>query len=180
MLGKLIFVSGLTGSGKTTLVQKALATVDTLEVLLTYTTRPQRDEEQGSYEYVFVTEDEYVWMKNASLKWDETVFSGYKYASDANKYIKDLNSGVNVIVSVTPNLDDIQQMTDIYGIKPVTIWINTPKAVALTRIKSDVLRSGRQENETVKDHFDIIFEPTNVLANDLVSFVDLIRKITLT
>ena len=180
MSGKLIFVSGLSGSGKTTLVQKALETVDTLEVLLTYTTRPRRDGEQGSYEYVFVTEDEYIWMKKTSLKWDETVFSGYKYASETNKYIKDLNSGVNVIVSVTPNLDDIQQMADIYAIKPVTIWINTPKEVAVARIKSDVLRSGRKEDETVKDDFDIIFEPTNVLANDLVSFVDLIRKITLT
>ena len=53
MLGKLIFVSGLKGSGKTTLVQKALESVDNLDVHLTYTTRPQRDEEQDSYEYVF-------------------------------------------------------------------------------------------------------------------------------
>ena len=98
MSGKLIFVSGLTGSGKTTLVQKALESVDTLEVLLTYTTRPRRDGEQRSYEYVFLTEDEYMWMKKTSPNWDETIFSGYKYASDANKYIKDLNSGVNVIV----------------------------------------------------------------------------------
>ena len=71
-------------------------------------------------------------------------------------------------------------MNDMYGIKAVTIWINTPKEAVVARIEADPLRSGRQEDETVKDHFDIIFEPTNVLANDLVAFVDLIRKITLT
>lgn len=180
MQGKLIFISGLTGSGKTTLVQKAVESVENLEVLMTYTTRPQRDGEQDSYEYVFVTDDEYVWMKSASLKWDETVFGDYKYASDANKYIEDLYRGVNVIVSVTPNLGDIQEMTDIYGVKPVTIWINTPKDIAMSRIQDDPHRAGRNEDEAVKEHFDVIFDPTNVLEDDIKSFVGLIRTIILT
>ena len=180
MPGKLIFVSGLTGSGKTTMVRKAVESVENLEVLMTYTTRPQRDGEQDSYEYVFVTEDEYVWMKNASLKWDETIFSDYKYASDANKYIEDLIKGVNVIVSVTPNLDDVHEMTDIYGVKPVMIWINTPKDIAMSRIRDDPRKANRKEDEVVKDHFDIIFDPENILENDIRSFVELIRTITLT
>jgi guanylate kinase len=180
MSGKLIFVSGLTGSGKTTLVQKVLGAVENLEVLLTYTTRPQRDGEQDSYEYVFVTDDEYIWMKSASLKWDETIFGEYKYASDANKYIEDLGNGVNIIVSVTPDLGDIQEMTGVYGVTPVSIWINTPKDVAMNRIKDDPRRAGRQEDETVKDHFDILFDPIGILEKDSESFIDLIRKITLT
>ncbi|MDB5160296.1 MAG: guanylate kinase [Candidatus Saccharibacteria bacterium] len=180
MQGKLIFISGLTGSGKTTLVQKALESIENLEILLTYTTRPRRDGEKDSYEYVFVTDDEYIWMKSASLKWDETIFGEYKYASDANKYIEDLHNGVNVIVSVTPDLDDIQEMTDIYGVKPVSVWINTPKDVAMDRIKDDPRRVGRQEDEAVKDHFDILFDPIGVLEKDSESFIGLIRKITLT
>lgn len=71
-------------------------------------------------------------------------------------------------------------MTETYTAKPVTIWTNALKEIAASRIEGDLMRSSGQEEGTVKDHFDIIFEPTNVLANDLVSFVNLIRKITLT
>jgi guanylate kinase len=180
MSGKLIFVSGLTGAGKTTLVQKAIESIESLEVLLTYTTRPPREGEESSYEYVFVTDDEYVWMKSASMKWDETIFGDYKYASDANKYIEDLAKGINVIVSVTPNMADIQEMADIYGVKPVLVWINTDKAVARSRIEGDPRRLARQEDESVKEHFDVLFDPVNDIDRDTASFVALINKILLT
>ena len=62
--GKLIFVSGLTGAGKTTLVGKALKAIDNLEVLLTYTTRPKRAGEGGSYEYIFVDDEAYEAVKS--------------------------------------------------------------------------------------------------------------------
>ena len=40
MQGKLIFISGLTGASKTTLIQGVSEAVDGLRVLLTYTTCP--------------------------------------------------------------------------------------------------------------------------------------------
>ena len=67
-----------------------------------------------------------------------------------------------VIVLVTPNL------------------INTPKDVAMSRIGDDPQRLEMQEDETIKDRFDVIFEPIGVLEDDQESFVDLIRTIILT
>jgi guanylate kinase len=172
--GKLIFVSGLTGAGKTTLVGEALKTIDNLEVLLTYTTRPKRAGEENSYEYVFVDEEAYQIKKSLSSNWDETTYNGYKYASDAEKYIDDLNVGRNVIVSVTPNMEDIRAMTQIYKIQPVTIWIDTDRDTAASRVSGDKLRSQRQEDDNVKQEFDIIFAPTGNLREDSERFIALI------
>ena len=177
MSGKLIFVSGLTGAGKTTLVGKALANVNDLEVLLTYVTRPPRAGEEESYEYVFVSDEEYELAKSKSTNWDETVFNSIKYGSDAEAYIRDLKSGTNVIVAVTPSLDDISSMTKIYGLKPVTVWIDTPREICEARVKGDTKRASRIEDETVKEYFNILFTPSNNLIEDSTSFIKLIESI---
>lgn len=174
---KLIFVSGLTGAGKTTLVGEALKAIDNLEVLLTYTTRPKRADEDKSYAYIFLSDDEYNAKKALSDNWDETTYKGYRYASDAEKFINDLNEGINVIATVTPNMDDIRAMAQIYRTQPVTIWINTDSAIAASRVREDKLRSLREEDDTVKAEFDILFEPTGDLQTDTKSFIDLLKKV---
>jgi len=177
MPGKLIFVSGLTGAGKTTLIGEALKNIDNLEVLLTYTTRPIRNGEENSYEYIFVDDKEYEDVKSQSDIWDETVYNNHKYASDAEKFINDLKNGKNVIVSVTPHIDEIRIMSKIYQTKPITIWINTDPKTAYTRISSDLNRSARVEDENIKYTFDIIFEPTGKLNVDKESFAKLINDV---
>ena len=175
--GKLIFVSGLTGAGKTTLVGKALGGIENLEVLLTYTTRPKRAGEESSYEYVFVNDEGYDAAKNQSSNWDETIYKGYRYASDAAKFIKDLENGVNVIVAVTPSLEDMQAMERIYKTRPTTIWINTDPITAASRVNKDKTRAQRSEDESVKYKFDVIFEPTGQLDHDAKRFISLVNGI---
>lgn len=175
--GKLIFVSGLTGAGKTTLIGEAFNVIDNLEVLLTYTTRPKRAIEDQSYEYIFLNDEEYDVRRANSNKWDETVYKGFKYGSDAAKVIADLHKGSNVIASVTPNMDDIHAMAQIYKTRPVTIWINTDPETAARRVRGDTMRSLRHENDTIKEQFDILFEPTGDIQQDAESFTDLITKV---
>jgi guanylate kinase len=175
--GKLIFISGLTGAGKTTLVGEALKVIDNLEFLLTYTTRPKREEEDDSFEYVFLNTKEYESKKALSNKWDETIYKGYKYGSNAEKFINDLQQGINVIVSVTPNMDDIRAMAQIYEADPITIWINTDRAIAASRVREDKIRSLRKEGDGVKMEFNILFEPTNDIQIDTERFVALINKV---
>lgn len=177
MAGKLLFISGLTGAGKSTLIEAALSTIDTLEALSTYTTRPQRDGEVNSYGYTFVNDSAYEEVKSQSNKWDETIYGNYRYGADAGKYISGLKSGKNVIVSVTPNRDDIREMSKIYNTQAITIWINTNPKTAHARVASDSIRSARTEDEAVKYEFDVIFEPTGNLDEDAVSFTKLVKGI---
>ena len=177
MTGKLIFVSGLSGAGKTTFVGSTIANIKNLEVLLTYTTRPMRPGEEDSYEYVFVSETEYTVLQASSDNWDETTYNGFKYASNAEKYIRDLAKGINVIVSVTPSMDDIGAMESIYGQKAITIWIDVERTVASSRVSKDKNRSHRLENDKVKEQFQIIFKPNGSLEKAKNDFVELVRNI---
>jgi hypothetical protein len=72
--GKLIFVSGLTGAGQTTLVGEALDNIENLKVLLSYVTRPMRQGEEDSYEYVFVNDKQYDVIKKHSNNWAKPYF----------------------------------------------------------------------------------------------------------
>jgi guanylate kinase len=177
MSGKLIFVSGLTGAGKTTLIGESLKRIDNIEVLLTHTTRPIRVGEESSYQYIFVDEEGYELAKNKSNNWDETIYSEFRYGSDAEKFINDLDSGINVIVSVTPNIDDIQLMESIYKVEPISIWINTSDEIAHSRVEGDIRRSSRVENDAIKNQFNIIYEPSGILDDDVKSFTELIYNI---
>lgn len=177
MTGKLIFVSGLTGAGKTTLVGKALDNIDNLKVLLTYVTRPMRQGEEDSYEYVFVNDEQYDSIKKLSSNWDETIFHDVKYGSDAEIYKRDLQLGVNIIVSVTPDMDDINTMANIYDTRPITIWIDTTPEIAASRVTNDLDRSSRAEDDSVKSYFDIIFTPADDLNKDSTEFIKLIQSL---
>jgi ribose 1,5-bisphosphokinase PhnN len=177
MAGKLIFVSGLTGAGKTTLVRSAVSNIKNLEILQTYTTRPMRDGEENSCEYVFVDEAEYAQLKASSNNWDETTYSGYKYAADASKYIQDLANGINVIVGVAPSMDEINAMKAIYGNNTLAIWLDVDPNVAASRVSQDKVRSLRIEDDKIKNEFDIMFTPSGSLEQDANAFIGLVRNI---
>ena len=177
MFGKLIFVSGLTGAGKTTLVGEALGNIDSLKVLLTYVTRPMRQGEGDSYEYAFVSNEQCDVIKKLSSDRDETIFHDVKYGSDTEVYKRDLQLGTNIIVSVTPNMDDINTMAKMYETRPTTIWVDTPREIAESRVSNDLNRSSRTENDLVKWYFDIIFIPINDLDKDSTEFIKLIRSL---
>ena len=177
MTGKLIFVSGLSGAGKSTLVRAALEAINTIETVVTYVTRPMRAGEESAIEYVFVSDEEYAAHMAQSRTWDETIYAGYKYGADGEKYINDLQSGMNVIVAVAPDMRIIQAMSQKYGVQPTTIWIDTDQATAHERIDSDSERSARDESATIKDQFAIVFEPTGDIDEDSAAFVKMIKDL---
>ncbi len=177
MPGKFIFVSGLSGAGKSTLVGAALAATDNLETVVTYVTRPPRDEEKESYEHVFVSDTEYEALKAAAKNWDETIYAGYKYGVDGAKYFKDLHNGMNIIVPIAPDLTIIRSTAGKYGVQPTTIWIDTDETTSRDRIKNDDERSMRSETTDIKAEFDHIFHPTGDLHADSSAFVTLVTNI---
>ena len=177
MTGKFIFISGLSGAGKTTLVHAALDAIDNIETVVTYVTRPMRAGEKIAPEYVFVNNDEYAARMAQSQNWDETIYAGYKYGADGEKYITDLQNGINVIVAVAPDIKIIQVMAQKYGVQPITIWIDTDALIAHERIIDDQDRSARSETDSIKKQFDRTFHPTGDITADKSAFIALIADI---
>lgn len=177
MKGSLLFVSGLSGAGKTTLIDYALRNIPALEYLKTVTTRPQRAGEESSHEYVFVGDAEYERCKLASQHWDHTEYNGYKYGADVEDVRHKLEKGIDIICSVAPDRQVIADMTKLYDERPITVWIDTSREVARARISDDVVRRSRDEDESIKREFDSIFTPAGDLGSDYSNFADLIRAL---
>jgi guanylate kinase len=179
MSGKLVLIGGLSGSGKTTLMRAAAANVPGLEILQTTTTRPMRDGEVQGREYAFVSADEYETLRAASSAWDHLEYHGYKYGADATVIRGKLGRGVNIICTITPNPDEIKLLEKAYDVHAITIWLDVPKAVAHGRISADKHRAARQETDASKVHFDHLFRPVGVLAQDEAAFTTFVRQLLL-
>lgn len=178
MSGSLIFVSGVSGAGKSTLIRFVLENSANLICLKTLTTRPQRQGEEDSLEYEFVTNDEYEEARSHSERWDHTKYKGFKYGADVEFIKQRLVQGTDVICSVVPDWQTVEEMTQLYQAKPKTIWIDTPQSVAAERIADDALRASRQEKDGAKQHFDYIFEPAGDVATDCNAFMKLLASMT--
>lgn len=177
MLGKLIFVSGLSGSGKTTLITYALNQLPNVKYLTTYTTRPKRATEANSIEYIFVNNREYEAFRAASKSWDHTEYADYKYGANIDQIKTDLANGINVLCSVVPDMKEIEHMSALYGQKPTLIWINTPRDIARERLSEDAARKSRNEDESIKQHFNVLFDPTGNLEKDSSRFTRSLKSL---
>lgn len=177
MSGKLLFISGLSGSGKTTLIGAALRVVPGLSYLHTVTTRPPREGEQKSFEYDFVSREAYQQLRQRSKQWDHTAYKGNWYGADVAAARELLGRGQHVICSVAPDDQVIHNMARLYGVPPLTIWVDTPTQVARERIAHDVERSGRNEDANARSGFVRIFLPQGNLERDKTAFIELIEEL---
>jgi guanylate kinase len=193
MHGKLILVSGVSGAGKTTLIAHALKivppsfprrresrtkSIPQLSYLNTFTTRPMREGEEGTHEYEFVDAATYAELKKNSTAWDHTDYKGYSYGADIAQARDVLSQGGNIICSVAPDNDVIAEMSRLYGTEVITIWIEAPMHIAAERVSNDVIRKNRNESDSAKESFNIVFSPSGVLQADEKEFAKLIQTLT--
>lgn len=177
MDGKLIFVSGLSGAGKTTLMEHAIETVPGLTYLQTTTTRPPRPGEAEDHAYRFVNDKEYEDLRRQSALWDHSDFNGYKYGADVAGVRQQLEQGAKLISGVKPDAEGITKLLGLYGVVSAVIWIDTPPEIARARVAADSARASRQEDEQAKALCTHVFEPSGDLPVDGERFSELIRSI---
>lgn len=159
------------------MIAGALKKLPELTYLQTYTTRPMREGEEDSHEYVFVDDGKYDERRKAAKEWDHTEYSGYKYGADAGAAKAQLAAGRTVICAVAPDLSVIEAMAELYGIEPITIWIKVPKDVAKQRVYNDDIRDSRNEDFAISTNFDYIFEPIGSISEDIETFAQLLKTV---
>jgi guanylate kinase len=188
--GGVIYITGLLGAGKTTLINAALDNILELRHMPEYITRPLRSYElDPKYEIVHVTHIEYRRLRRASKMWDHTEILGNWYGTDAERIKLDLCSGQWFIISSPIEIEKLEAMKSIYNEhgKSLTIWVDTGLETANRRLLE---RDGDNAKTRINDHTQsneladkaryhagIIFNPTNDLELDKVNFVNLIREI---
>jgi guanylate kinase len=98
--GRVIIVSGPSGVGKGTVLQKLLVEAENVELSISATTRPQRPTEQDTVDYFFLEDHEFdTYVQNdAFLEWCNV--HQHRYGTLAEVVEKQTKKGVNVILEI--------------------------------------------------------------------------------
>lgn len=121
--GDLLVITGPSGVGKGTLVERVIERVDHLKRSVSVTTRPIRPGEKEGESYFFRTKAQFETMvtKGEFMEWAE--FAGHLYGTPMAWVNKELDEGEDVILEI-----EVQGAKQVHGLYPpaVLIFISPP------------------------------------------------------
>ena len=179
MKGKIIIISGFSGSGKGTIVKKLLNENNNYEISISCTTRKKRDSEIDGKSYFFISKEKFEDMINKDLFLEYAHYVDNYYGTLKEYVISELEKGKNVIleIEVQGALKVKQQYKD-----ALLIFILPPSAKILyDRMKHRNTETEEQIKNRLKrslDEIEYIDNYDKVLVNDDLSIcVENIKKI---
>ncbi len=159
-----IIVSGVSGVGKNTVIQKLTEEFDNMYFFKSATTRPKRE---GETIYDFMSEEEFLRRKNNN-EFLETEFThGFWYATQFKELQKIIDNPQNIYIKDIEVHGNIKLREYFKGkVKACSIFLDAPDEVLYPRLiargESDErakirLARGRMERE-YKQHYDLVIE----------------------
>ena len=141
--GLMFVLSSPSGAGKTTLADRLLKKDGEIELSISATTRPRRPGEVHGQDYFFVSEEEFIRMRNESefLEW-ANVF-GNLYGTPRALVEDTLRAGRDVLFDI--DWQGAQQLDEVAGEDVVKVFILPPSREELERR----LRARNQDPEDV-------------------------------
>lgn len=128
--GFLLVLSGPSGAGKGTLVDRLVAARSECTFSISATTRPRRSNEEEGVQYEFVTREEFERRRSAGmfLEWAEV--HGHLYATPARFVDEGVRAGRIVVLDV-----DVRGGASVRRVRPdaVSVFIYPPSIEALRR-----------------------------------------------
>lgn len=132
---KLVALFGKSGAGKDTIQNWIVSNLQGTHKLISYTTRPPRDNEVDNQDYHFISVEEFNYMKEKNLFLETTEFRGWYYGTSIEALNKNkINIGVFNPSGVKNILDNFQNQILVF---PIEIWAPN---------KSRLIRSLTREN----------------------------------
>ena len=159
---KIIAISGFSGAGKDT-IAKDIAKLFDLNIVVSYTTRPRRPNEEEGVEYFFISDNEFCTklIKNKLLitRCYETVFGNWFYGVREEKF---LNNRTNIIILDNTGYEQLIKHFDHKNV--IGIFIDTPEELRKERAKQQ--RADFNEDEWNRRYQDDIKKfPTKYIKN---------------
>ncbi|HTL01376.1 MAG TPA: guanylate kinase [Vicinamibacterales bacterium] len=177
----LFIVSAPSGTGKTTLVERLVKTIDGLKMSRSYTSRPPRADEKDRVDYNFVSRDQFERMAEANefLEWAD-VF-GNLYGTAAADTARCLDSGNDVVLVI-----DVQGARKVRarGLPHVGIFVLPPTYQALEKRlrgrSKDPEEAIKRRLQVARDEVSAFREYDYIVVNDeLEACVDRMRAIVM-
>ncbi|HVF92622.1 MAG TPA: guanylate kinase [Blastocatellia bacterium] len=126
--GNLVVVSAPSGAGKSSLVERALKSVDRLLYSISYTTRQVRGAEKDGVDYFFVSHEEFLAMREKGEFLESAEVHGYLYGTRRYWLELRLAEGYDVILDI-----DVQGAEQIRARMPeaITVFVLPPSREVL-------------------------------------------------
>lgn len=117
---KLVALFGKSGAGKDTIQNWMVSNLQDTHKLISYTTRPPRDNEIDNQDYHFISIEEFNYMKEKNLFLETTEFRGWYYGTSIESLSENkINIGVFNPSGVKNILDNFQNQILVF---PIEIW----------------------------------------------------------
>lgn len=183
--GKIFVISAPSGGGKTTIAKEIIKKKGSalqLSKVITYTTRPQRPNEQDGVDYFFVSPKDFLLKKNQNFFLETTMYDNHWYGSPRS-ILTEVNEGKSFIFVL-----DRPGAKSIYKLIPdaILIWIDVPSIDVLAdrlnkrHSESDAslerrIALAKQEIEEEKKHpfftYHIINDTLNKALQDVENII---------
>jgi guanylate kinase len=142
MKGRLFVITAPSGAGKSSLIQALLKADPSLRLSTSYTTRPPRPGEQNGREYHFVTDAEFLAMRERGEFLESAEVHGNRYGTAKRVIVEALERGHDLLLEI-----DWQGARQVRSLHPdcVGIFILPPSVEELERR----MRARGQDREEV-------------------------------
>lgn len=140
--GTLFIIAAPSGTGKTSLVNALLKSMDNIKVSVSHTTRVKRPGEQDKINYYFVDETEFKKLVKENKFLEYALVHGHHYGTSRQWVEQQLKTGIDVILEI--DWQGAQQVKRQFP-ESVSIFILPPSRAALEAR----LRERKQDSEAV-------------------------------
>jgi guanylate kinase len=185
MTGLLIVISGPSGVGKDTIIERLLKADAKLRYSVSFTTRPKRDYEIDGVHYSFVTKPKFEELigRGELLEWAE--YNGYYYGTSRTRVEKLQRQGLDVILKI-----EVRGAEQVREKRPegVFIFIAPPSMEVLLKRREDRGSDSERDIEerqrlatwemSFAQYYDYVVtnEDAQVAADDVMEIIRMERK----
>lgn len=167
--GLLIVVSGPSGAGKDTVINKVLETEKNVWVSISMTSRQPRGNEENGKDYFFVTKEEFEENIKAGNLLEYATYNDNYYGTPKSKIDEYLNKGIDVILII-----EIQGALQIKDLIPEALFIFIMPP-SMEELKHRLINRGTDSPDKIIGRFKRAYEEINevtkynyVVVNDEV------------
>lgn len=153
--GSLIVISGPSGAGKGSVINKLLEINDNLYLSISETSRKIRGQEQNGVEYYFVTKDEFQKRIQDNVYLEYAIYNGNYYGTPKDKINDMLNKGKDVILEI-----EIQGAVKVKELVPDALFIFI-MPTSLKELKRRIVGRKTETQEKVVERFKRAYQEIN-------------------
>lgn len=157
--GNLYILTAPSGTGKTTLAHKVVTTMQSIQLSISYTTRPARPSEQSGRDYWFVDATQFQAMVEKKAFIEYAPVHGYYYGTSRERTEERLNAGIDVILTI--DWQGAQQIRRLFK-DAISIFILPPS--------QNLLRQRLQLRQ--QDHATVITQRLATAASEVSHYTE--------